>query len=181
MSPANPKQERVIVVVDGSNLFHSLRSLKISNLLNFNYGKFAAWLAGKRKVVAKTYYVGAVREEQGKKKGKKLLSQQMKLFSKLRKAGFAVSLGYMLKTDGYHEKGVDVKMAVDLLVGAYEDTYDTAIIISSDTDLLPAIDKVVELKKKIEYVGFGHKPSFALQKHATVSRLLVKNDLLPFT
>jgi len=55
----------------------------------------------------------------------------------------------MLKTDEiYHEKGVDVLMAVDLLTGAYENLYDTTILVSSDTDLIPAIEKVRVMKKK---------------------------------
>ncbi len=80
----------------------------------------------------------------------------------------------------YHEKGVDVQLAVDLLVGAYENTYDTAIVISSDTDLIPAMHKVKELGKDVEYIGFSHEPSLALQKHAAISRLLIKEELQPF-
>lgn len=86
-----------------------------------------------------------------------------------------------MKSNGvYHEKGVDVNLAVDLLVGAYEKQYDIAILISSDTDLIPAIEKVKILKKEIEYIGFAHKPSLALQKHTTLSRLLIKEEIVPF-
>ena len=86
----------------------------------------------------------------------------------------------MLKTDGYHEKGVDVLMAVDLLTGAYEDTYDTAILVSSDTDLIPALTKVRAMKKKIEYVGFSHKPSLGLITNSDVRRLFTPDDLEQF-
>lgn len=86
-----------------------------------------------------------------------------------------------MKNDGvYHEKGVDVKMAVDLVVGAYENSYDTAILISSDTDLVPAIEKVRALGKSVEYVGFSHQPSLGLISRSTESRLLSKDDLKPF-
>jgi len=80
----------------------------------------------------------------------------------------------------FHEKGVDVKIAVDLLVGAYDNLYDVAVLISSDTDLIPAIKKVRHLGKELEYVGFSHLPSFALQKNATLSRLLLRDDLESF-
>ena len=83
----------------------------------------------------------------------------------------------MLKADGYHEKGVDVLMAVDLLIGAYEDKYDTAILVSSDTGLLPAIEKVRLKGKKIEYIGFSHKPSYAMIANSDVRRLLIKEEL----
>lgn len=86
-----------------------------------------------------------------------------------------------MKNDGvYHEKGVDVKIAVDLLVGAYENLYDTAVLISSDTDLIPAIEKIKQLGKVIEYIGFSHKPSHGLIRSATETRLLTKNDMKEF-
>ena len=86
-----------------------------------------------------------------------------------------------MNNDGkYHEKGVDVQLAVDLLVGAYENTYDTAILLSSDTDLIPAIKKAKELGKAVEYIGFAHKPTIALQTHATLSRLLIQEEIETF-
>lgn len=86
-----------------------------------------------------------------------------------------------MKNDGvYHEKGVDVKLAVDLLVGAYDDLYDAAILISSDTDLIPAIKKVKHLGKQVEYIGFAHQPSFGMQSSSTLSRLLIKEELQQF-
>jgi hypothetical protein len=44
------------------------------------------------------------------------------------------------------EKGVDVKLAIDLVMKAIEDVYDVAIIASCDSDLNPAIDALLELK-----------------------------------
>ena len=46
------------------------------------------------------------------------------------------------------EKGIDVKLAVDLVIGAVDNIYDTAIVISSDTDLVPAIKYVRKAKRK---------------------------------
>jgi uncharacterized LabA/DUF88 family protein len=51
-----------------------------------------------------------------------------------------------------------VKLAVDILVAAYENLCNRVYLVSSDTDLLPAIKKAQEKGKKIEYVGFSHKP-----------------------
>jgi uncharacterized LabA/DUF88 family protein len=98
-----------------------------------------------------------------------------------RENGFVVERGYIMHHDGaFYEKGVDVKLAVDLIVGAYENLYDVAIVVSSDTDLIPAIQKVKALGKEIEYIGFAHKPSFGMQKHVTLSKLLLKDELMPF-
>jgi uncharacterized LabA/DUF88 family protein len=94
---------------------------------------------------------------------------------------FMVHRGYIMENHGvYHEKGVDVKIAVDLLTGAYEGSYDTAILLSSDTDLIPAIQKVRALGKVVEYIGFAHRPSLGLQKHVNLSRLLIRAEIEPF-
>lgn len=87
----------------------------------------------------------------------------------------------MMKHDkNYKGKGVDVKLAVDILDMAYQDKYDTAIVISSDTDLIPGIVRAKELGKKIEYIGFSHRPSFAMQRYANLSRLLGRIELEQF-
>jgi len=178
---ANPK-EKVLILIDGSNLYHRLREIfnRSSMSLKFNYDGLIKNLIGNRKLVAKRYYIGAIRAKPNDKKGQKLRKNQQRLFAILKKSKWEIYRGFILKTNGYHEKGVDVKIAVDLVVGAYENFYDTAILVSSDTDLLPAIDVVLRRKKKVEYIGFGHKPSFALQKHCSESRLLTKVDLEKF-
>jgi uncharacterized LabA/DUF88 family protein len=177
--------ERIAVFIDGSNLYFKLRSpyVDIKHLIKFDYKGLIKWLAQDRDLVHLGYYVGVVRAEKDNKRNQVLRKQQQRLFSHLTcpAQNFIIKKGYILGNDGiYHEKGVDVQLSVDLLVGAYEDSYDVAIVISSDTDLLPAIKKVKILGKKIIYVGFSFLPSLALQKHADFSRLLIKEDLLPF-
>lgn len=177
------KKERVIIFIDGSNFYHRLKEpeVNIKNQLQFDFKSFANWLSRKRKIVQMNYYVGRVRAKPSNKKAMKLMSNQQRLSAKFRDQGWKMYFGYLLKSNKkYHEKGVDVKIAVDLLVGAYENKYDTAILVSSDTDLIPAISKVKELGKKIEYIGFSHKPSFAMQKHVTLSRLLIRDEILSF-
>jgi len=75
---------------------------------------------------------------------------------------------------------IDVNIAVDILVGTYENLCDRIILVSSDTDLLPAIRKAREKGKIVEYVGFSHKPSVAMVARCSESHLLKKQDLRPF-
>lgn len=42
------------------------------------------------------------------------------------------------------EKGIDVKLAIDFISMAMDEKYDVGIIASTDTDLIPAIDFVIE-------------------------------------
>lgn len=48
------------------------------------------------------------------------------------------------------EKGIDVMIALDLVLGAQRNEYDTAVLISGDTDLVPAIDEALKFNKRIE-------------------------------
>lgn len=171
----------MIIIIDGSNFYHRLRELNLGKLGLFDYGRFGDFLAHKRAIALKTYYIGAIREERNNEKSRQLMANQQRLISHLASQGWNVELGHMLKNQGiYHEKGVDVLMAVDLLAGAYEDKYDTAILVSSDTDLIPAVDKVRAKSKQVEYVGFSRRPSHGLISRTDERRLLTKQDLEQF-
>lgn len=173
-------KERCAVLIDGSNFYFKLKDLKLHRLLSLNLSKFAKLLAGEGKIVQATYFIGKVRTD-GTQKTQKLFNNQRKLFAHLKKHGFTYSLGYLLKSDGkFHEKGVDVNIAVDMLVAAYENLCDRIILVSSDTDLLPAIKKAKEKGKVVEYIGFSHMPSVAMVANCSESRLLKKEDIMPF-
>ncbi|KKR97453.1 MAG: hypothetical protein UU49_C0030G0007 [Candidatus Magasanikbacteria bacterium GW2011_GWC2_41_17] len=170
-----------MIFIDGSNFYFKMKSLEIKNLSKFKYRELCEYIAGERLIATAGYYVGVVRAKFSDEKGQKMRLAQRKLFNHLHNQQVVVHNGYLMKNDGvYHEKGVDVKIATDLLVGAYENLYDDAIVISSDTDLLPAMQKVKELGKNVEYVGFGHQPALALQTAATRSRLLLIEELEKF-
>ena len=108
---------------------------------------------------------------------------QQRFLDGMRTDGFDVKPGKIMY-DGkgdIREKGVDVKLAVDLVIGAADNLYDIAIVVSSDTDLIPAIKYVRGGQKKIvEYVGFAGVPSMGLIKECDSQRLFSHEDLLPF-
>jgi len=169
-----------VVLIDGSNFYFKLKDLKLHNLLAFNFSGFVRRLARGYRIMRVVYYIGKVRTDKTSKT-LKLHNDQQKLFACLRKQSIYYSLGYLLKSDGtFHEKGVDVNIAVDILVAVYEDLADRIILVSSDTDLLPAIKKAKEKGKSVEYIGFSHKPSVAMVANCSVSKLLSKEEITPF-
>ncbi|MBI2326724.1 NYN domain-containing protein [Candidatus Curtissbacteria bacterium] len=175
------KKQRCIILIDGSNFYFKLKDLRLQRLLEFDFSSFSKYLARNCEIKDSIYYIGAVRTD-GTEKTFKLFKAQRKLLMHLKRNKFKYSLGYLLKSDGkFREKGVDVNIAVDILVAAYENLCDTVILVSSDTDLLPAVKKAKEKNKKIEYVGFSHQPSVAMVANCSTSRLLTKYDLMPFT
>lgn len=173
------KKQRCIILIDGSNFYFKLKSLGFHNLLGFDFSALSKLLAGRDKVVNATYYIGKISTNPKDRKGKKMLADQQKLFEHLKKNNFNYSLGYLLKSDGvYHEKGVDVNIAVDILVATYEKLCERIILVSSDTDLLPAIKKAREKGQIVEYVGFSHQRSYALVNLSSKYKLLKKEDIV---
>lgn len=77
------------------------------------------------------------------------------------------------------------------MLGAIDNKYDTAIIVSSDTDLIPAIDWIRKrCGKTVDYIGFSIKdprpakedtrPSQGMITYSDVQRILVVSDVKPF-
>ena len=113
------------------------------------------------------------------------IDSRVKDFKRLKDLGITE-----IKYQRSREKGIDVWIAVDLIEGAVENKYDTAILISSDTDLVPAIDFVRKrYKKKVEYVGFSmlktnkhdsSRPVKRLIYSTDIQRVLVESDIKSF-
>jgi len=173
-------KERVTIYIDGSNFYHYLKDKEISfpKGIKFDFKKFVEFLVNDRDCISERYYTGIFRNIDGTKKSEELVRGQQKFLSNLQNDGFIIKRGRILYDSGRpREKGTDVKIATDLIIGAVDDLYDTAILISSDTDLVPAIKCIKHKGKKLEYVGFSHAPSFGIQKYANFSKLLLPSDI----
>lgn len=172
-------REKVAIFIDGSNFYHYLKDIGFKSAKGFDFKKFSDFLIGDRDCVFKGYYTGIFRNTDGTPKSVSLVRGQQKFLSHLENVGFVIKRGRIMYDGGRpREKGTDVKIAVELVVDAVDNKYDTAIVISSDTDLIPALEYVRKnKKKKVEYVGFSNAPSFGMQKNADISRLLLLADL----
>ena len=175
-------EERVAVYFDGSNTYNKLKALGLpEDDKRFDFSAFVSHIVGERKLISKRYYVGIVRNHDLSEKSEKLVRKQQQFLETLRSTDFEVKPGRIMYDGGrIREKGVDVKLAVDLVIGASDNLYDTAVVVSSDTDLIPAIKYARYKKKNVEYVGFAGEPSLGMIKECGSQRLFAKEDLLPF-
>jgi len=177
------KKEKVAIYIDGGNTYQRLKEIGIPfKDKKFDYSTFIKHLMGNRDLVSKRYYVGIVKNFDNSAKSQKMEKSQQKFLAGLESEGFDIKKGRLMYDSGnIREKGVDVKLSVDLVVGAVDKLYDTAVVISSDTDLIPAIQYVQKaLKKKVEYIGFSTNPSFGMLRQSTIKRLFSKEDLEGF-
>lgn len=67
------------------------------------------------------------------------------------------------------EKGIDVQLAIDFVAGAFDDEYDTGIVCSTDTDLLPALEFVATRYRR------KHVETAAWQSEGWRSELRLRN------
>jgi uncharacterized LabA/DUF88 family protein len=166
--------ERVIVFIDGSNFYHGLKrncSAKTGDFKDIDFGKFVSKIIGNRKLIRTYYYNASVDQEKDPEKYRK----QRQFFEKLRRIpNFKVTLVRLQKRiiDGqtsYAIKGDDIHLATDLIVLAYNNAYDTALIISGDADFIPAIKAVQEKGKQVENHYFRQGGSFQLRQECNHS------------
>jgi uncharacterized LabA/DUF88 family protein len=77
------------------------------------------------------------------------------------------------------EKGVDVLLAVDFVLMAARDLFDVGVIFSADTDLVPALEAVIEMKgEQACEVAYWQIPGLGLRRAIGVKgRSLVRHGL----
>jgi len=158
------QKERVSIFIDGSNLYHSLKSL---NGIKVDFEKLVKELSKNRLLANVFYYIAPLditSNEETYWKHQKFLAELGKI------PGFKVVLCTLRKypkadgTFGFEVKGDDVYLANDMIVGAYENLYDTAILVSGDEDFIPVINTLKRLNKKIENAFFVPTSSKKLRK-----------------
>lgn len=144
------EDERVMVFIDGSNLYHVLSQGCGRHDLQFD--KFSYKLANGRSL-QRTYYYNIRQESET---NPTVGTEQQKFLDSLYDTPYVeVRLGiWKQRGDVMVEKGVDVMLATDLVVHAYRDHYDTAIVVSGDADFYPALQAVKDVGKHIEVAAF---------------------------
>lgn len=112
-----------------------------------------------------------------------LITPDSPYLKKFRKETLEAFPGIYLLSNKWKEKGVDVKIAVDILTLAQDSNCQSIILVSSDSDLLPAVKKAQDMGKSIKYIGFGEKECYystALLNQCEQKKLLLKEDIEKF-
>ena len=78
------------------------------------------------------------------------------------------------------KKEDDIHLAVDMVKLAFNKAYDTAILISSDGDFVPAIKAVKETGRNVENIGFETKFSYHLKQECDGFKKLSKKEVSKF-
>jgi len=140
---------RVMIFIDGSNLFWACRALSFK----IDFEKLVKVLVGNRTLIRPFYYC-AVPE--------KPATKQVNFHRKMRYLGFQVVTKRLKKRSDstgrtiFVEKGVDVALVTDMLSMAFKNAYDVAILVSGDNDYVGAVEEIKRLGKRVEIASFEH-------------------------
>lgn len=164
--------ERVTIFIDGSNLYHAMKA--VYGRADLRFTTLAERLTDDRVLVRTYYYNAAVIREDGEA----AYQAQQKFFGALRDEPYLeVKLGRLVKRgQGVVEKGVDVQIATDMLLQAHSGAYDTAILVSGDSDYVPAVNAVKTIGRHVE-VAFTREGR-AMHLKQACDRFILLNDIL---
>jgi len=134
-----------MVFVDGSYLFHACRRFKPG--WKIDHYKLVTRLVGPNRTLIRAYFYTGVLVPPSQ--------AQVGFHRALTNLGFSV-VTRPLKERGITtvEKGIEAALVTDFLGSAFRNAYDTAILISGDSDFLPAVDEVKRLGKRVEVAAF---------------------------
>ncbi len=191
------QKRETFLLIDGENFKH-----KISNVYRECQKQKPEWhlydfkglldkvLAGLNRD-KKIFYFAKIKEHpETKVKSKQLIESQRLLKTSLERQGFEIVLagGVRGQREGnlsnslivFREKGVDVRIGVDMVACACDKTASTIILGSSDSDLQPAIEEVTKRGVECMYLGFETNPNKGLTYTCKRTILIRDSEVLEF-
>lgn len=150
--------ERVMIFIDGSNVYHSLKN--IFGRTDLDIGKFCHTLLGRRKLVRIYYYNAKV----GMKEEPERYRHQQAFFAGVNAIPYTeLRLGRLVYTNWPHvppyEKGIDVQLTTDMITHGFKNNYDVAILVGGDNDFVGALQAIKDGGKHVEVALFGRRES----------------------
>jgi uncharacterized LabA/DUF88 family protein len=134
----NPPRDRVVIFIDGANLFYAAVNLQIE----IDYTKLLEQLVGGRRLLRPYFYTGIDRHN----------DKQQGFLLWLRRNGYRVIAKELISLpDGSKKANLTVEIVVDMLnLSGY---CDTLILLSGDGDLAYAVNAIAYRGVKVEVVS----------------------------
>ena len=158
------KKERVIVYVDGFNLYFGMKEAGFENCKWLDLHLLASnLLKPNQELIQVKYFTSRVGNNPDKQK------RQATYIEALETANVKILYGHYQSNTieckrcgniwpSYNEKMTDVNIATQMLIDAYQDNFDMAMLISGDSDLVPPIKAIHTLfPQKRVFVAFPPK------------------------
>ncbi len=153
--------ERVAIFIDGANMFHASNYLK----LKIDYRKLIEILRKDRWLLRAYFYTGIPADRNLPPEIYQQFKKQQNFLNELSNIGIKVKTMPLKRTpEGFIEKGIDILLATDMVSLAFRNAYDTAVLVSGDSDYVPVVEEIQALGKRVENATFKRESSFHLRK-----------------
>ena len=141
-------EQRVAIIIDTQNLYHSAKNLYKSKV---NFAEVVQAALGKRKLIRAVAYV--VNTESG---------EEQPFFEALEKIGIEIKTkDLQIFFGGAKKADWDVGMAVDAIKMAHK--VDAVVLATGDGDFIPCVEYVKSLGCQVEAITFGRSASSGLR------------------
>lgn len=177
-----------IVLIDGENFKAKIAAVCKSNgkprpkWYLYDYAGLFKKIVQHHNIDQHIFYFARIKEHpQTRNKSKQLIEEQRLLKTHLQRQGFTVILIGRVQgqidngTLVFKEKGVDVKIAVDMVTLSCDKKAKILFLVSSDSDLQPAVQEVIKRGVDCIYIGFEHQPNKGL-KYTTQQTILISDS-----
>lgn len=157
-------KERVMVYVDGFNIYFGMLEAGYDTYKWLNLRTLAlSLLKRNQELIGLKYFTSRVSNNPDKQKRQTsyieaLETQSVQIFYGQYQKGSVKCNKCCHTWQNYNEKMTDVNIATQMIIDAYQDNYDMAMLISGDSDLVPPIRAIHEnFKHKRVFVAFPPK------------------------
>lgn len=152
--PSEPEVKRTVVFVDGQNLFHATREAFGYTYPNSDVRALAERIcAGRGWQLAQVRFYTGIPDAQDDPRWHGFWSAKLAVMGRQGVYVFSGSLRYRNRTvrlpDGTahaflagEEKGIDVRIALDIIRMAHRTAYDVAVVMSQDQDLSEIAEEI---------------------------------------
>lgn len=185
---------RAAVYVDGLNLYHGLRDKGWRRYYWLDVRRLAErLLTGGQTLARVRYFTARVSAEPGDPDKPRRQNAYLEALATL--PGLSIHYGYFMPKErrcpecgavrrSYEEKMTDVNIAVEMLGDAADDAFDTAILVSADSDLVGPVRALRERHGKRVVAAFPPgRESRHLRREAdaalTIGRAIIRRNQLP--
>lgn len=149
MSVIRHPDQRVAVIIDTQNLYHSAKNLYKAKV---NFANVLKAALGDRKLIRAVAYV--VNTESG---------EEQPFFEALEKVGIEIKTkDLQIFFGGAKKADWDVGMAVDAIKMAHK--VDAVVLATGDGDFIPCVEYVKSLGAQVEAITFGRSASSGLRE-----------------
>lgn len=185
------KKERVIVYVDGFNLYFGIKEAGFNNCKWLDINKLVLDLIKPdQELSGIKYFTSSVSNNPDKQK------RQITYIEALETTGIKVYYGHYQKGTiecrrcgniwaNYNEKMTDVNIATQMMIDAFTDQYDIAMLISGDSDLVPPVKEIhAHFPRKRVLIAFPPKRfnnsvSLVAKGYFTIGRKKLADNQFP--